>query len=445
MEWEEEDIPPDEDFYPLDKHGARKDGALSGRLFILASNQTALTQLQSLWSRYQADPSAPFEWGLAKFRKVFEQLKDIRPWSVADRIGSDVKSYWQERLAEDTSAVRFEIEAWVFSNANLNEAASAEIRSCVGQLKGVILAEVTIREIAYHGLLVELPRVAIGEILAGTNPDLVLSDRVMFFRPRAQSITQPSDAETEIVSSAPVPNSDLSPVVALLDGLPLQNHPLLAGRLEVDDPDGWGETYQAKDRVHGTAMASLILLGELDAAEDPLRRKLYVRPVMRPDPDDTFHAQATECTPDSDLLIDLMHRAVKRICEGDAGELPAAPGVRVINLSIGDAYRQFDREISPWARLLDWLAAKYSILFILSAGNVFEHLELEVARATFLQSTDEERVSLAMNALIASSANRRLFAPAESINALTIGASHADAVESHQGSRALRSIWSRGG
>ncbi len=427
VEWEEDDVPPDEDFYPLDKGGARKGGALSGRLFLLATNQTALTQLLSLWTRYQADPSAPFERGLAKFRNVFQQLKDIRPWSVADRIGSDVKAYWQDRLSENTPTIRFEIEAWVFSTANRNAAASAEIRSCVGKLAGAILSEVMLPEIAYHGLLVELPKVAVQGILAGTTPELVLSDQVMFFRPRAQSIMQPEEAEAEIVSFAQAPASDRAPVVALLDGLPLQNHPLLAGRLQIDDPDGWEGTYQAKDRIHGTAMASLILLGELDAAEDPLRRRLYVRPVMRPDLNDTFHAQRTECTPDTDLLIDLMHRAVKRICEGDAGEPAAAPGVRVINLSIGDAYRQFDREISPWARLLDWLAAKYSVLFVVSAGNVFDRLQLEVARTAFVQSTDEEQINLAINTLIISSANRRLFAPAESINALTIGATHADA------------------
>jgi Subtilase family len=426
VEWEEEDVPADDDFHPLDRQGARSEGGLAGRLFLLASNQEALTQLLSLWTRYQANPSTPFERGLNKFRNVFAQLRDIRPWSVADRIGADVRAFWQERLDENTPTIRFEIEAWAFSSATRNAVAAAEIRQCVRELNGAILAEVTLPEIAYHGLLVELPRSAVQDILDGTTPELVLSDEVMFFRPRAQSISVPEDAEVQIASFAQVPASDRAPVVALLDGLPLQNHPLLAGLLQIDDPDGWEGTYPAKDRSHGTAMASLILRGELDAGEQPSPRKLYVRPIMRPDPNDTFHPQSTECTPAGELLIDLIHRAVKRICEGDSVDPPAAPGVRVINLSMGDARRPFDREISPWARLLDWLSAKYGVLFIVSAGNFMGPLRINVTKSEFVGSTDVERVDLATNALIAASVDRRILAPAESINALTVGGVHSD-------------------
>ena len=50
--------------------------------------------------RHQADPAASFARGLAPFRHVFAQLRDIRPWNVADRIGNDIRQYWQERLDE---------------------------------------------------------------------------------------------------------------------------------------------------------------------------------------------------------------------------------------------------------------------------------------------------------------------------------------------------------
>lgn len=49
------------------------------------------------------------------------------------------------------------------------------------------------------------------------------------------------------------------PIVALLDGLPLENHDFLNGRLTVDDPDGWAAETPAADRHHGTNMASLLL------------------------------------------------------------------------------------------------------------------------------------------------------------------------------------------
>jgi hypothetical protein len=264
-------------------------------------------------------------------------------------------------------------------------------------------------------------------VLSGGSPDLVLSDRIMFFRPRAQSITDGISDPEVITQVGEVGTSDGLPVVALLDGLPLQNHQWLQGRILVDDPDGWENGYEAKDRVHGTAMASLILHGELDGDSEPLKHRLYVRPVLRPDLNDTFNARRREHTPDDVLLIDLIHRAVKRICEGEGpGTAAVAPSVRVINLSIGDEARLFEREMSPWARLLDWLSFRYSVLFIVSAGNDARVLSLNTPSASLAGLTAEQRSGLAFTAMTAERTQRRLLAPAEALNLLTVGALHAD-------------------
>jgi hypothetical protein len=423
VEGDEDGLVPDEDFFDEKTPGK----ALSGRLFMLATNRQALDELLSLWNRYQADPAAKFAFGLAPFRHIFAQLKDIRPWGVVDRVGDDVQAYWQDRIDEHADSVRFEIEAWYFGSSQKNETARAEIATRVAQLNGQIISRAIIPDIGYHGLLVELPTAALAAILAGDAPELVLSDRVMYFRPRAQSVGDIA-AEGEFVPHAPVAANlgQEAPIVALLDGLPLQNHTLLAGRLVVDDPDGWEVGYEAQDRVHGTAMASLILHGELDGPAQPPSRPIYVRPVLRPDPTDTFHARRQEHTPDSVLLIDLIHRAVKRICEGDDGAAAVAPSVRVINISIGDETRTFDRAMSPWARLLDWLSFKYGVLFIVSAGNSLAPLELAVAKGTIGGMASEDRRNMALDAAIANSMDRRLLSPAESINALTVGARSAD-------------------
>lgn len=422
VEWDEDDIPPDDDFYFEKKPGK----LLSGRVFMLASNRQALDQLLSLWNHYQADPAAKFDRGLAPFRHVFAQLRDVRPWSVADRLGADVRTYWQERLQENVPTIRFEIEAWYFTVLHKNETAAAEIASRVAALNGQVLSRALIPEIAYHGFLAELPSAALEGILAGNTPELVLSDRIMFFRPKAQSIASAPE-EAELIPHEGGPGTNIgTPVVALLDGLPLQNHSLLAGRLVVDDPDGWEASYEVKDRVHGTSMASLILHGELDAGGAALARPIYVRPILRPDPTDAFHPRRREHTPEDVLLVDLVHRAVRRICEGDAGAPPAAPTVRVINLSIGDETRVFDRELSPWARLVDWLAFKYRLLFVVSAGNDPSPLVLNVASGTLGTLTQDIRVARALDGLMGNSASRRLLAPAEAINALTVGALNAD-------------------
>jgi hypothetical protein len=422
VEWAEDQIVPDDDFFAEGRDGK----PFSGRLFLLASNQQALTQLLSLWNRYQNDTTARFDLGLNKFRNLFGRLRTIRHWSVADRVDVDVRRYWQDCLDVGMQTIRFEIEAWYFVSQQKNDTARAEIDNLAQSMGGRVLRHAVIHEIAYHGFLVELPADALANVLAGEIPELLLSDRIMFFRPKAQSITDGLNEAPVVAQAEPPGVSDNPPVVALLDGFPLQNHMLLQGRLQVDDPDGWENGYEAKDRVHGTAMASLILHGELDGESQTLGRRLYVRPVLRPDSTDNFNPRRREHTPGDVLLIDLIHRAVKRICEGEGQQPASAPTVRVINLSIGDEARLFEREMSPWARLLDWLSFRYNVLFIVSAGNDMRPLSLNTPSDTLNELTADQRSALAFTAMTSESTERRMLAPAEALNVLTVGALHFD-------------------
>lgn len=416
---------PDEDFHGEDED--KRESLVSGRLYLLGTNQEALNQLLALWDRYQRDPTAKFDRGLAPFKHVFEQLRVVRPWDSTDRVGSDVRGYWIDQVASGQDAVRFEVEAWYSVVEAKNTAARAEIERLVADLQGRVLSSAVIGPVSYHGLLVELPVAAVQRILEGEVPGLLLSDRVMYFRPRAQSVADgPADEEPQALAPRQG-RADGVPIVALLDGLPLANHELLAGRLLIDDPDGWDATYEAKDRVHGTAMASLLIHGELDADGATLTRPIYVRPVLRPDPNDGFNARRIEQTPDDVLLIDLMHRAVKRIFEEEGGVAAVAPTIRIINLSLGDASRVFGRDISPWARLIDWLSHRYSVLFVVSAGNDLATLTLATPRDSLAPMDVPARQRLAIAALLEDATNRRLLAPAEAINALTIGGTHSDA------------------
>lgn len=414
-------VAPGDGFYVEGK----PDKPLSGRLFLLGSNQQALTEILALWTHYQADPTARFRRGLNPWRHVFAQLKDVRRWSVQDRIGADVRAYWQDAVAVAGQSIRFEIEAWCYRASDKNQETRVKIEALVQGGGGQVLNRSLIPEIAYHGFLVDLPAAAIQEILNGEETGLTLSESIMYFRPRAQSVAVPVPPEQ--AAPAPEVNGAVEgePVVALLDGLPMQNHSLLANRIVIDDPDGWEADYEAKDRIHGTAMASLIVHGEIDAGQQPLHRPIYVRPVLRPDAAD-ISARRAERTPANVLLLDLIYRAVRRICEGEGGQLAAAPSVRVINLSIGDEHRLFEREISPWARLIDWLSFRYGILFVVSAGNCDGSLTLQTPRDTLAAMAPDERATLSLKALIGSDVDRRLIAPAEAINALTIGACHVD-------------------
>ncbi len=198
-------------------------------------------------------------------------------------------------------------------------------------------------------------------------------------------------------------------VCALLDGLPMENHPYLTGRLIVDDPDGWSETYAVAARRHGTAMASLIARGDLHRENEPLPTPLHVQPILRP-------AEFAESAPTDRLWVDVIHGAVRRMLVGHGKTPPTAPDVRIVNLSVGDAGRPFLYELSPLARLLDWLAWKYQLLFIVSAGNHDVELPPDAC------ASDEALI----RHLFRGTRQRRLLCPAESVNALTVGSLNHD-------------------
>lgn len=412
-------VEPDEDFYDTKDADKR----LSGKVFLVGSNRAALDDVVRLWQRYAADQHVKLGEKLEAWKYVFKQLKDARFWGPADRLEPELRDAWRFRIEHGDPELRFEIEAWHFQTRERNAAAAAEIRALVAQLGGAVLSEGLIDEIAYHGFLVVMPAAGVAQLLAGDAPPLLKSDRVMFFRPHGQVVAH-RDATDEREPTQPfAQRTNGTPVVALLDGLPMANHPLLQGRVVIDDPDSWSEGYPAAERFHGTAMASLIALGDLGAPGVPLSRPIYARPIMRPAREG---GQREERTPDDRLLIDLVHIAVRRMFESELGRPAAAPDVRVINLSVGDPYRFFTGELSPWARLLDWLQSKYNVLFIVSAGNQMDELILDTAAGTLQHMTPEQRSALATKAVCGNDMHRRVFAPAESINALTVGASHAD-------------------
>ena len=65
----------------------------------------------------------------------------------------------------------------------------------------------------------------------------------------------------------------------------------------VDDP--------ADTRRHGTAMASLILHGDLAANERSLPKPLYVRPILQLDPRDWMNPQVRrETVPEGTFVVD---------------------------------------------------------------------------------------------------------------------------------------------
>lgn len=432
LEWlaeiEEDKITPDEDFY----YAENPDKDLPGRLYLVMTNQQALNQMLSLWIRYKADPAIKFGYGLEKFKKLFRYLKEIRFWDVRDRLEeTGILKDWQDKLKGDGDCmVRFQTELWYRGSSEKRQLSEDIVSDHVHRLGGNIINRCIIPEIAYHSLLVELPASSIQEIVDNSNTQLVECDGIMFFRPVGQMSVGKRSAEIEQlnptdINAEELPVSISDPIIALLDGLPLENHILLSNRLTIDDPDDWSINYSSKYRIHGTAMASLILHGDLNNGIQPLSRRLYVRPILKPnlaDPDPGYE----QIEENEELAIDFIHHAVRRIVGNDGGEDAVAPTVKIINLSIGDPSRQFYQTMSPFARLIDWLSFHYNVLFIVSAGNHFEPINTGLGSIEFNQLPPLERERVVVNSVYNEFRNRKIISPAESINALTIGSSHYD-------------------
>ena len=424
-----DDTEPDDDFYIADGKTGRTDKPVPHSLYLVMSNAKAIDQMLSLFKRWQKDPKTTFERGLNKFKNVFAQLVDLRRWGPEDRVReTGLLDHWHETIAvigqSHSSPVRVEIELWYHHDHGRRAAAERAITQILDDCGGRLISRARIEEIGYHALLAELPRQQVEDVMR-QGPQairLLTAEDVMFVSPfKPMSISSPLPPETRSASFLAEGPSGRNPRIALFDGLPFQNHDALAGRLIVDDADDVEDGYQIAARSHGTAMASLIIHGDLSAPGEPLNRPVYVRPIMRAE--ETVPGQPAERVLPDTLFVDLLHRAVRRLFAGESGREAWAPSVRIINLSIGDSARPLTRRMSPAGRLLDWLALEFNVLFIVSAGNHADPISLPrdaTADASSARSAVEHAVR-------DTEILRGILPPADSMNALTVGAVHADA------------------
>lgn len=418
-----EETAPDDDFF-MEKD---PEAPITGRLFLVMSNQQALRQLLQLWATFRRTGTLPR--GLGPFAQAFRLLRDVRVWSVEDRLReTGVESYWREAAAtEENTPVPFAIQMWYRDAQSVRQQSYERVRQIVNAAGGRVSKQTDIPEIRYHALIAILPSGKVRRLVSRQDVDLLGDSAVMLFRPTGQSLIPPPENVTVQAPIAPTSavQPSGSPVVALFDGMPLENHARLQARLRVDDPDGFAGAYTAAEREHGTTMASIILHGDLNAPQSPLSNPLYVRPIMRPDPQ-PWDASRAERVPHDIDEIDLVHRAVRRLFEPDGASAAVAPSVKIINLSVANSLQQFQGTVSPWGRLLDWLSLKYNVLICVSCGNHADPIELDVPRGSFAGLSAARKESELLRALYRDIRIRRIFSPSDGINSLTIGGWHHD-------------------
>jgi hypothetical protein len=415
----EDKVDSDEEFTVVDNEGRPR--RYNRQLFLIASDHQAWQEVLSLWQRFKKGEAMPY--GLTKFRDLFSRLKDLRPWDDRDRLEyTGVLGTWERELdgIDGNELIAFEAELWMRRDEKRRDAALVRLRADLEAADGALTQSVLIEEIGYHGILGMVPASLLREVLRDHEVRWMKTEGIRFFHAVGQiAAVGPPESEPDSAPLAQGRIGDGDPRVALLDGVPLANHRLLADRIRLDDPDEFEGTSPVERRIHGTSMASLIIHGDINEASEPLIEPLYIRPILTSEAPDWVEG-APEELPRDRLPVDLINIAVARLFEGDE---PAAPKVNVIVLAVGDRAQQFNRFVSPLARLIDWLSLRYGVLFLVAAGNHME--ELEIPADTGLEDPQELQHEL-LCAIQNRAGLRRVLSPAESINSLTVGASHSD-------------------
>lgn len=429
---EDEMGPPEHGFFKPDKKGEPTAKQISHRLYFAMPTEEALDALLALWERYERNEpfSATATPGLTGWRDVFEHLIKVRPWGPVDRLPDDAVEAWKQDLAEfPTQVHRIEVELWYRQSENARSRASRALERRIRSAGGDVIRERVIEDIFYHGALIELPAAELRKLADDRSGEIATIDEVMFFRP--QTLARIPRQVLPDLPNYPAAPADVAvdeePIVALFDGVPISGHIGLTERLLLDDALNLADRYGSVDEMqHGTAMASIVLNGD-GHAPSPVSQRLYVHPVLIPDGGD-------ERFPGDDLAIYTLHQALQRMLSGihneDGEQIAAAsaPTVRIVNLSIGDPKRRFAGIVSPWARLIDYYAFTHRLLFLVSAGNIKDAVEIDgIETYTALEDMDSaQRTEKILGAVFAQRAFRKLLSPAEAINALTIGARPCD-------------------
>ena len=193
------DFAADEDFAlqygDAKRRGRDKPGrTVPGRLYLAMPDLQALRQLVSLWERWKNDQ--PLDRGLAPIANLFSQLHDLRPWGPQDRIPAETVEFWREEMARDPDrSIRAEVELWYRTSEARRQEASAAVRTAVTEAGGRVVHESLIEDIAYHGLLVDIPSAYVQRLIDLQAVRLALADEVMFLRPQSV-LRDPQDIES---------------------------------------------------------------------------------------------------------------------------------------------------------------------------------------------------------------------------------------------------------
>jgi len=316
-----------------------------------------------------------------------------------------------------------EVDLWYRDEAEKRDEALATLLELLEEVDGELLDFCSVHEINYQAALVRVPA-SVARRLVDRDGALADANAIMTIRPQSLYQAGATDGSTpQMPAMQPWQPGNEPHIAAILDGYPVQGHAALGTRVAVHEVDITGQDVPVSARRHGTAMASLVVHGDLHDPQPPLANAVVVVPVLT-----AATAGAVETTPPGKLPIGMIYRAVKSLVAGLQGNPAGHPDVVLINHSICDKYAPFVRRPTPWAVLLDYLSHEHKLLFVISAGNIESSFPLPhfATKNDFDNAPQAVREAAILEAIEQAKGLRSVLSPAESINAITVGALHGD-------------------
>lgn len=282
------------------------------------------------------------------YKQILEAIEGIDAWSAEDR-----KSWALRNLGlPDGKNFKLDVELWPHYVMNH----PARIRLVTGFEKWLEESGIqTVHKLNYDSLVmyrVEATQAQADLLL--NHSDVRLVDRI----PQTGiTYAQLNRDIAELPGNIPQPALEAARVCILDSGINT-NHPLL--RSAIAESESFVEGQDEFDEVgHGTAVAGIALYGDVEACD----RSNYWRPEFW-----LYNGKVMRKCPDTENPIYDEHTVEATLTE--AVEHFVGLGCRIFNLSLGNSNAPYDgSHVRGLAYILDVLARKHNVLFVVSTGN----------------------------------------------------------------------------
>ncbi|MDD2037498.1 S8 family peptidase [Pseudomonas putida] len=282
------------------------------------------------------------------YKQILEAIEGIDAWSAEDR-----KSWALRHLGlPEGEGFKLDVELWPHYVMNH----PARIRLITGFEKWLEEAGIqTIHKLNYDSLVMYRVQASPAQAnLLLNHSDVRLVDRI----PQTGiSYAQLNRDIAKVPGDIPQPAPDAARICILDSGINT-NHPLL--RSAIAESESFVEDQDASDEVgHGTAVAGIALYGDVEACD----RSNYWRPEFW-----LYNGKVMRKCPDTQNPIYDEHTVEATLTE--AVEYFVGLGCRIFNLSLGNSNAPYDgNHVRGLAYILDVLARKHNVLFVVSTGN----------------------------------------------------------------------------